>query len=356
MLNVTSFGESEVDSRGWFDDPPKHSDTIAHEPKRPTYLHAINVALDDSLASDRAVVLLGEDIGEMGGAFRVTAGLLDKYGPDRVIDTPMSESAIVGAAIGMAVEGLKPIVELQFADFISCAYDQLVTQAAKLHYRFGIAVPMVVRAPSGGGVGAGPFHSQSPEGIFAHIPGLKVVCPGSVQDAYDLMRAAVHDPNPVIFFEHKALYRSLRGELVRRLPPANWTGNSKRVRLGRDVTIVTYGAMVRATMQAAVSLSQQGIDAEVLDIMSISPLDTEPILRSVEKTSRLVVVHEDTISGGIGAEIAARVSGAAFFFLDAPIVRIAAPDTPVPLARTLEEAYIPSVARITDGVIACVRV
>ena len=344
-----------VESQGWFEeDIPSEPVDGQGISQQPTYLESIRAALDDLLRSDRNVLLLGEDIGRMGGAFRVTAGLFEKYGPGRVIDTPMSEAAIVGAAIGLAIEGLKPIVELQFADFISCAYDQLVTQAAKLHYRFGIAVPIVIRAPSGGGVGGGPFHSQSPEGGFAHIPGLKVVCPGSVQDAYDLLRWSVSDPNPVIFFEHKALYRSLRGELVRRPPSPGWSGAVKCVRSGRDVTIVTYGAMVRKTLQAAIKLSAEGIESEVLDLMIIAPLDSGPILESVKRTSRLVVVHEDTVSSGIGAEIAARVSSAGFFDLDAPIVRIAAPDTPVPLARALEDAYIPSVDRIVAEVRACV--
>ncbi len=348
MAYEQSYLDNVAQTQGWFD--AVEPDTSEGET---TYLTAINAALDDALASDPAVVLLGEDIGQMGGAFRVTAGLLDKYGPQRVIDTPMSESAIIGAAIGMAVEGMRPIAEIQFADFISCAYDQLVTQAAKLHYRFSIAVPIVIRAPSGGGVGAGPFHSQSPEAVFAHIPGLKVVCPGSPQDAYDLLRASVSDPNPVIFFEHKALYRSISGDVARRLPPPEWTGNTKCLRSGRDITVVTYGAMVHRTMQAALSLSMDKIDAEVLDIMTISPLDIAPILRSVRKTSRLVIVHEDTISGGIGAEISARISDEGFYHLDAPILRVAAPDTPVPFAPILEDAYIPSVQRIIEAVKAC---
>jgi 2-oxoisovalerate dehydrogenase E1 component beta subunit len=314
-----------------------------------TYLEAIRAALEDELASDDRVVLLGEDVGEMGGAFRVTEGLHARFGDARVIDTPMAETAIVGAAIGMATSGLRPIAELQFADFVSCAYDQLVTEAAKLHYRFGIAVPMVVRAPSGGGVGAGPFHSQNPEGVFAHVPGLKVVCPGTVQDAYDLLRAAVADPNPVLFFEHKALYRSLRGLLERRAPEEP-LGRAVVRRPGDDVTVVTYGGMVPRCLDAAGELAGEGIDVEVVDLRTVHPADHETVGASVERTGRLVVVHEDTRSSGVGAEIAARVAEERFFSLDAPIARVAAPDTPVPFALPLEQAYVPSVERISTAI------
>jgi 2-oxoisovalerate dehydrogenase E1 component beta subunit len=318
-----------------------------------TYLEAIRAALDDELGSDPRVVLLGEDIGAMGGAFRVTKGLHERYGGSRVLDTPMAETAIVGAGIGLAISGWRPVVELQFADFISCAYDQLVTEAAKLHARFGIAVPLVVRAPSGAGVGAGPFHSQSPEGVFAHIPGLKVVCPGSVQDAYDLLRAAIADPNPVLYFEHKALYRSMRGPLVRERPSIP-LGRADVVRAGRDVSVLTYGAMVPRCLEVAEGLVGD-VDVEVVDLRTVHPLDWSTIEASVRSTGRVVVVHEDTLSSGIGAEIGAGIADRCFFDLDAPVRRVAAPDAPVPFATVLEQAYVPSVERIRAAVTETAR-
>jgi 2-oxoisovalerate dehydrogenase E1 component beta subunit len=257
--------------------------------------------------------------------------------------------AIVGSAIGLAISGLRPVVELQFADFVSCAYDQLVTEAAKLHYRWGTAVPMVVRLPSGGGLGAGPFHSQSPEGIFAHIPGLKVVAPATVQDAYDLLRAAMADPNPVLYFEHKALYRSLRGPLERRRP-AEGLGRAATPRPGTQVTVVTYGGMLPRCLEAADQLAGEGIDAEVLDLRTLLPADHGAVADSVRRTGRLVVVHEDTLTSGIGAEVAARAAADAFFHLDAPIARVAAPDCAVPFAQPLEDAYVPTVGRISDAI------
>ncbi|MCU4184964.1 alpha-ketoacid dehydrogenase subunit beta [Acidiferrimicrobium sp. IK] len=317
-----------------------------------TYLDAVTAALEDEMTLDERVVLIGEDIGVMGGAFRATRGLFDRFGAERVIDTPISETAIVGGAIGMAIAGLRPVAELQFADFISCAYDQIVTEAAKLHYRFGVPVPLVIRAPSGGGVGAGPFHSQNPEGIFAHVPGLKVVCPWSVQDAYHLLRAAIRDPNPVLFFEHKALYRSQRGDLTRS-QPAQPLGRAAVRRSGGDVTLLSYGGLVGRCLEVADLLHAEGASVEVIDLRTVYPLDIETILASVTKTSRLVVVHEDTLSSGIGAEVAARVAEHAFHCLDAPIRRITAPDTPVPFALPLETAFIPSASRIAEGVRAC---
>lgn len=320
-----------------------------------TYLEAITTALGDELADDDRVVLLGEDIGHMGGAFRVTKGLVDRFGEERVIDTPMAEIGLIGCAIGLAIAGLRPIVELQFADFISCAYDQLVTQAAKLHYRFGITVPLVVRAPSGGGLGGGPFHSQSPEGIFAHVPGLKLVCPWSIQDAYDLLRAAVADVNPVIFFEHKGLYRSHKGELQRRRPARSLIPSARIRRVGRDVTVVTYGACVGRSLEAAAILADRGVSVEVIDLRMVQPIDTAAVCASVQKTARLVVVHEDTRSSGIGAEVAARVAELNLYTLDAPIVRITAPDTPVPYAEPLESLFLPASERIADGILQCAR-
>jgi 2-oxoisovalerate dehydrogenase E1 component beta subunit len=337
---------------GWFE---SSADAKAvSEDRRPSFLQAITAALEDELESDERVVLLGEDVGVMGGAFRVTKGLQERFGPDRVIDTPLAETAIVGASIGMAISGMRPIAELQFADFISCAYDQLVTEAAKLHFRFGIAVPMVVRGPSGAGVGAGPFHSQSPEGVFAHIPGLKIVCPGTVQDAYDLLRAAVADPNPVLFFEHKKLYRSLRGELERRPATAD-LGVAAVRRQGADVSVITYGGMLPTSLDAAAALEEEGIDVEVVDLRTVAPLDMETVGASVRKTSRVVIAHEDTLSSGIGAEVAARLADGEFFSLDAPLLRVAAPDCPVPTAPALEAAYVPTVERIREAVKACLN-
>lgn len=337
----------------WFANEPVDASAAPVDARGVTYLDAIRAALEDELADDDRVVLLGEDIGHMGGAFRVTEGLFDRFGPDRVLDTPMAETAIVGAAIGLAVAGMRPVAELQFADFISCAYDQLVTEAAKLHYRFGIAVPMVVRAPSGGDVGAGPFHSQNPEGTFAHVPGLKVVCPGSVQDAYDLLRAAIADPNPVLYFEHKGLYRSVRGPLERR-GPVESLGRAAVRRQGSQVSIVTYGGMVPRCLAAAQALAEEGVDAEVLDLRTVFPADHAAVGESIARTGRLVVVHEDTRSSGVGAEVVARIVEDHFYELDAPIARVTAPDSPVPFVRPLETAYVPTVERIADAVRATV--
>jgi 2-oxoisovalerate dehydrogenase E1 component beta subunit len=320
-----------------------------------SYIEALTLALDDELASDSRVILLGEDIGVMGGAFRVTRGLFEKYGENRVIDTPMAEAALVGMAIGMAISGLRPIVELQFADFISCAYDQLVNEAAKLHYRFGIPVPIVVRGPSGAGVGAGPFHSQSPEGIFAHVPGLKVVCPGTVQDAYSLLRAAVADPNPVVFFEHQALYRSLRGPLDRGNEPQA-IGRAAIRAEGDRMTLVTYGGLLPACLQVARELAVEDIRICVIDLRSLLPIDHETVRNSVQRTGHVLIVHEDTRTHGVGAEVAAQLAEHAFFDLDGPIVRLAAPDTPVPTSRPLEDAFVPQLSRIREAVMACLSV
>lgn len=331
--------------RGWFG----HDDADEAGGNDVAYINAIRAAMEDELAEDERVLLIGEDIGVMGGAFRATEGLWARFGDDRVIDTPIAEIAITGACIGMAISGLRPIAEFQFADFISCAYDQLVNEAAKLHYRFGCPVPIVLRAPSGGGVGAGPYHSQSPEAVFAHCPGLKVVCPGTVQDAYDLLRLAVADPNPVIFFEHKALYRSIKAPLRRRRPVGTLSG-ARVVQPGQSVTAVTYGAMLPRTLEAAEAVSDRGIDVEVVDVRCIAPLDMETIALSVSKTARCIIVHEDTQTLGIGAEIAARLADRSFFDLDTPVMRITAPDTPLPAAKVLEEAFLPSVQRIAEAI------
>jgi 2-oxoisovalerate dehydrogenase E1 component beta subunit len=290
----------------------------------------------------------------MGGAFRVTRGLFEEFGGERVIDTPMCEAGIVGMAIGLAISGFRPIVELQFADFISCAYDMLVNEAAKLHYRFGVSVPLVIRCPSGGGVGAGPFHSQSPEGIFSHVPGLKVVCPGTVQDAYGLLRAAVADLNPVLYFEHKALYRSLSEPLDPSLETPR-IGIAAVRRRGNRLTLVSYGSLLRSCIRVADEFAAQGTPITVLDLRSLLPLDRASLLAAVEETGRAVIVHEDTLTYGIGAEVAAVLAESAFFNLDAPIRRVAAPDCPVPTAKILEEAFLPQIETIRGAVAECLN-
>jgi 2-oxoisovalerate dehydrogenase E1 component beta subunit len=336
---------------GWFDDAAR--DGAAAPAGSATYIEAIRAALEDELVADERVVLIGEDIGVMGGAFRVTEGLWQRFGDRRVIDTPISEIAITGACIGMAISGMRPIAEFQFADFVSCAYDQLVNEAAKLYFRFKCPVPIVMRAPSGGGVGAGPYHSQSPEAVFAHCPGLKVVCPGSVQDAYDLLRLAVADPNPVLYFEHKALYRSVKGPLRRRRPDGVLE-RARIVRPGRNVTIVSYAATLSRALDAAEAIATEGISAEVIDLRCISPIDFATISQSVQRTTRAVIAHEDTRTLGIGAEIAARLAELCFYDLDAPVVRVTAPDTPIPAAKVLEDAFLPSAERIAAAARACV--
>lgn len=310
-----------------------------------TYLEAIRQGLWEEMERDPDVFLLGEDIGVYGGAFKITAGMLERFGARRVIDTPLAESAIVGAAIGAALMGLRPVAEMQFADFISCAFDQIVNFAAKCRYRWGAAVPMVVRAPCGAGVHGGPFHSQSNEAWFVHTPGLKVVMPATPRDAKGLIKAAIRDNDPVIYFEHKALYRRIKEEI----PEGDYTvplGRATVFRQGRDLSIITYGAMVWVALEAAQALEKEGISAEIVDLRTLLPLDEQTVLASVRKTSRAIVLHEATLTGGVGGEIAARIAEKAFEHLDAPVVRIAAPDTPVPFSPPLEEAFLPNAALV----------
>ncbi|MCL6506455.1 MAG: alpha-ketoacid dehydrogenase subunit beta [Bryobacteraceae bacterium] len=312
-----------------------------------TYLEAIRQGIWEEMERDPSVFLLGEDIGVYGGAFKITAGMLEHFGERRVIDTPICESAIVGAAIGASLMGLRPVAEMQFADFITCAYDQIVNFAAKCRYRWGAAVPIVIRAPSGGGIHGGPFHSQNPEAWFAHVPGLKVVCPATAYDAKGLIKAAIRDNDPVIFFEHKALYRRIKQEI----PDGDYTvpiGRAQVYREGRDLSIITYGAMVYVARDAAEQLEREGISVEIVDLRTVFPLDEETILASVRKTSKAILLHEDILSGGIGGEIAARIAEKAFEYLDGPIVRIAAPDTPVPFSPPLEEAFLPNAAKVVE--------
>ena len=312
-----------------------------------TYLEAIRQGLWEEMERDPSVFLLGEDIGVYGGAFKVTAGMLEHFGERRVIDTPLSEAAIVGAAIGAGLLGLRPVAEMQYADFITCAFDQVVNFAAKCRYRWGAAVPIVIRGPSGGGVHAGPFHSQNPEAWFVHVPGLKVVAPATAYDAKGLIKSAIRDNDPVLFFEHKALYRRIKEEI----PAGDYTvplGQAAVVRAGSDVTIVTYAAMVYVALEAAETLDKEGISVEIIDLRTLAPLDEAAILTSVRKTSRVIVLHEATLTGGVGAEIAARIAERAFDSLDAPVVRIAAPDTPVPYSPPLEAAFLPSAPRAVE--------
>jgi 2-oxoisovalerate dehydrogenase E1 component beta subunit len=294
---------------------------------------------------DPAVVALGEDIGVYGGAFKATEGLLAKFGPERVMDTPISETAIVGAACGMSYLGLRPVAEMQFIEFIACCFNQVTNFVAKSHYRWGAPVPMVLRGPSGGGVHGGPFHSGNPEMYFVHTPGLKVVYPSTAYDAKGLLKSAIRDNNPVLFFEHKFLYRRIKEEV----PSGDYTvpiGKAVVRRKGRDLTIISYAAAAHTALEAAAALAKEGIEAEVIDLRTLLPLDRDTILASVKKTNKLLIVHEDTRTGGIAGEIAAIVCEGAFEDLDGPIARVTGLDTPVPYAPPLEAAFLPSVERV----------
>src|SRR5579871_195692 len=321
--------------------------TSGASPMEMTYLEAIRQGIREEMQRDSDVFLLGEDIGVYGGAFKVTAGMLDEFGEKRVMDTPISESAIVGAAIGASLMGLRPVAEMQFSDFITCGYDQIVNFAAKCRYRWGAAVPMVIRAPSGGGIHGGPFHSQNPEAWFVHTPGLKVVAPATAADAKGLIKSAIRDNDPVLFFEHKALYRRVKDDV----PEGEFTvpiGKAAVVREGRDLSIITYGAMVHVAREAAETLRQEGISVEIVDLRTLAPLDEATVLASVRKTSKVLLLHEDVLTGGIGGELAGRIAEKAFDDLDGPILRVTAPDTPVPFSPPLEEAFLPNAAKVTE--------
>jgi pyruvate/2-oxoglutarate/acetoin dehydrogenase E1 component len=302
-----------------------------------TYLEAISEALRDEMRRDESVLCIGEDIGAFGGAFKVTNGFAEEFGAMRVLDAPLAENAIIGAAVGAAIEGLRPVCEMQFADFISCGFDQLVNVAAKLHYRQGIAVPIVVRLPSGGGFSGGPFHSQNPEAWFMQAPGLKVVAPATAADAKGLLTAAIRDPNPVCFLEHKGLYRSVKGPV-----PAEEhvvpLGQARLAREGSDLTVLAYGSAVLLAEQAAEQLAE---DIEVLDLRTLVPLDVDAVLSSARKTGKVLVAHEATAASGAGAELAGLVAERAFEHLDAPVRRITAPDVPIPFSPPLEQAVLP---------------
>ncbi|KDD61368.1 TPP-dependent acetoin dehydrogenase complex, E1 component, beta subunit [Bordetella bronchiseptica OSU553] len=310
------------------------------------FAHAINRALAECMEEDPMVFLFGEDIAEAGGPFGVTRGLHDRFGSDRIRDTPISEATMANAAVGAALSGLKPVLEIMFMDFMTLTMDALVNQAAKARFMFGgqASVPMVVRTPHGGGISAGPQHSQCLEAWFAHIPGLKVVCPSNPADAYGLLKSAIRDPDPVVFVENKALYAA-KGEVPDDAGPIP-LGQARIARAGRDLTVVSYGAMVHKVERAAEALARDGIEAEVLDLRSIQPWDEAAVLASLRRTHRLLVVHEAVEAFGVGAEIAARMADIGFDELDAPIVRVAAPFVPVPFAPSLEAQYQPQEADI----------
>jgi 2-oxoisovalerate dehydrogenase E1 component beta subunit len=314
-----------------------------------TYIEAISKGMWEEMESDQSVFLIGEDIGAYGGAFKATKGFLQHFGEERVIDAPLSEAGIIGAAAGAAVVGMRPIAEMQFADFVTTGFNQIVTNVAKIHYRWNVPVPMVVRLPSGGYIHGGPYHSSNPEGWFFHVPGLKIVAPSTPHDAKGLMKAAVRDSNPVLFFEFKYLYRRIKSEV----PDSDYSveiGKGEVRRQGGDVTILTYGSTVHYSLEAAeIVAKQDGMETMVVDLRTLLPLDRELILDSVRATGKVLIVHEDSLTGGIGAEVAALISEHAFHHLDAPIKRVASLDTPVPFAPPLEEYCLPGTDRIVKA-------
>jgi pyruvate/2-oxoglutarate/acetoin dehydrogenase E1 component len=310
-----------------------------------TYLQAISAALRDELRADERVLVMGEDIGVFGGAFKVTDGFIDEFGPDRVMDTPLAESGIIGTAIGAAVVGMRPVCEMQFADFISCGFDQLVNVAGKMHYRQGLAVPITVRLPSGGGFSGGPFHSQNPEAWFMHSPGIKVVAPSTAEDAKGLLHAAIRDPNPVCFMEHKHLYRRIKGEVPEGVFETPM--KARVARPGDELVVIAYGAMVHTALEATEDID--GASIEVLDLRSLVPLDSDAILDSVARCSKVVIVDEANQMCAAGAQVAALIAEKGFEDLDGPVMRVATPDVPVPFSPPLEQAVLPSVERVKEA-------
>jgi pyruvate/2-oxoglutarate/acetoin dehydrogenase E1 component len=310
-----------------------------------TYLEAIRQALHEEMGRDERVFLIGEDIGPYGGAFKATEGLYETYGEARVVDAPISEQAIVGSAIGASYMGMRPVCEIQFIDFIACCFDMLTNFAATSRYRNGAGVPIVVRGPCGGGVSGGPFHSLNPEAFFLNTPGLKMVEPSTAYDAKGLLKAAIRDDDPVLYFEHKYLYRRIKDEV----PEDDYVvplGKAAIRRAGSDLSIVTFGAMVYTALDAATALAGQGIEAEVVDLRSLAPLDRETVLETVAKTSRVLLLHEATRTGGIGGELAAIIAEEAFEYLDAPVMRVASADAPVPYSPPLEAAFLPNAEKV----------
>ncbi|MFN8202339.1 MAG: alpha-ketoacid dehydrogenase subunit beta [Solirubrobacteraceae bacterium] len=319
--------------------------TVSAPPNTMTYLQAISDALREEMRADDRVLLMGEDIGVFGGAFKVTDGFIDEFGPERVMDTPLAESGIIGTAVGAAVVGLRPVCEMQFSDFVSCGFDQLVNVAGKMHYRMGLAVPITVRLPTGGGFSGGPYHSQNPEAWFMHAPGLKVVAPSTAQDAKGLLIAAIRDPNPVLFCEHKHLYRRVKGDV----PAGTYeTPMTARVaREGDDLCVIAYGAMVHTALEATDDLD--GASVRVLDLRSLVPLDEDAILESVRRCSKVVVLDEANATCAAGAQVAALIAERGFEDLDGPVVRIATPDVPIAFSPPLEQALLPSVDRVKEA-------
>jgi len=310
-----------------------------------SYLQAISEALREEMRADERVLLMGEDIGAFGGAFKVTDGFQDEFGVARVMDTPLAESAIVGTAVGAAVVGMRPVCEMQFADFISCGFDQLVNVAGKMHYRQGLAVPLTVRLPSGGGFSGGPFHSQNPEAWFMHAPGIKVVAPSTAEDAKGLLHSAIHDSNPVCFMEHKHLYRRVKGEVPSGVFETPFT--ARVARPGSDLAVIAYGAMVPVALEATEDVD--GASIEVLDLRSLVPLDEEAILDSVARCSKVVIVDEANSTCAAGAQVAALIAEKGFEDLDGPVVRVATPDVPIPFSPPLESAVLPGVERVREA-------
>ncbi len=310
-----------------------------------TYIEAISQGLREEMRNDESVFCLGEDIGVYGGAFKVTKGFLDEFGRDRILDTPLAESAILGTAVGAALNGMRPVAEMQFADFVTSGFNQIVNNAAKVHYRWGGKVPMVVRLPCGGGVHGGPYHSQNVEAWFFRVPGLKIVAPSFPYDAKGLLKAAIRDNNPVLYMEHKYLYRRIKEVL----PDDDYIvpiGRGIIRREGNDVTVVTYGSTVHLALEAAEELEKEGFYVEVVDMLSILPFDKELMLDSAKKTGKVLVLHEDTLTGGVGAEFSAVITENAFEYLDAPVRRLASIDTPVPYSPKLEEFFMPNTEKV----------
>lgn len=317
-----------------------------------TYLEALKSGLEEEMARDENVFILGEDVGAFGGAFKVTEGFQQRFGEARVIDTPIAETAIVGAAAGAAHMGLRPVCEMQFIDFLSCAYSILTNYVATARYRAGLSTPMVIRGPSGGFVRGGPFHSQNPEAAYLHTPGIKIVAPATARDAKGLIKSAVRDDDPVLYFEHKYLYRRIKEDLPEGEEILTPIGKANTVRDGKHLTIITWSAMVWKSLEAADTLEKEdGLSVEVLDLRTLLPLDDAAIMASVKKTNRALIVHEDTRTGGVAGEITARINEQAFEWLDAPVKRVCAHDVPLPFAPTLEDFVLPQV----DDIVAAAR-
>ena len=316
-----------------------------------TFLEGLRQGLREEMERDDRVFILGEDVGAYGGAFKVTEGFQKQFGESRVIDTPISEAAIVGAAAGAAHLGMRPVAEMQFIDFISCAYDMLTNYVATARYRAGLPTPMVVRGPCGGYVRGGPFHSQNPEAAFFHTPGLKIVYPSTVRDAKGLIKAAIRDDDPVLYLEHKWLYRRIKDQIPEGEEIVTPIGSARIAREGKDLSIITYGATVWKSLEAAEVLEKDGVSVEILDLRTLLPLDDDAILKTVKKTNKVLIVHEDTRTGGLAGEITARINEKAFEWLDGPIMRVTAHDVPIPYAPTLEDFVLPQ----TDDIVKAAR-